>query len=87
MKIRPFRSAILQRRAMTRRGAVAAQRLRRRAIASGASLGIPGGSRFYTRQLKQRNALPAQRWPGHRRVIAEGLVFRPASLRTALRPY
>lgn len=64
------------------------QMLRRRVIAAAGTsvdwqMGMPG----WRRQLRRsrRFALPAQKWPGHRRVFLEGAVLRPASYRSALR--
>ena len=39
------------------------------------------------RQLRKarRFALPAQKWPGHRRLFLHGAVLRPSAYRTALR--
>lgn len=45
------------------------------------------GMKHWNRMLRQgrRYALPAQKWPGKRRVFLEGTVLRPASYRSALR--
>ncbi len=66
------------------------QQLRRRAVAASASTG--GRVDVWMglnprRQLKKarRYALPAQKWPGHRRLFLEGAVLRPTAYRTALR--